>query len=43
MVQFFMFLWFFVLISLKLKFLKIDEGLFGDKIACYDHFMSYMF
>ena len=32
----------FCLISLRLKFLKVDEGLLRDKIACYDHFMSYM-
>ena len=47
MVQFFMFfatfLSFFCLISLRLKFLKVDEGILRDKIACYDHFMSYMF
>ena len=30
------------MISLRLKFLKADEGLLRDKIACYDHFMSYM-
>ena len=34
---------FFVMIRLRLKFLKVDEGLLRDKIACYDHFMSYMF
>ena len=33
----------FVLISLRLKHLKVDEGLLRDKIARYDHFMSYIF
>ena len=44
MVQIFMFFCeffeFFCLISLRLKFLKVDEGLLRDKIARYDHFMS---
>ena len=35
MVQFFMV---FVSISLRLKLLKVDEGLLRDQIACYDHF-----
>ena len=47
MVQFFMFFvnFFpvFCLISLRLKFLIVDEGLIRDKITCYDHFMSYIF
>ena len=46
MVQFFMFLSFFKvfwLICLRLKFLKVDEGLLRDKITRYDYFMSYMF
>ena len=37
------YVWVFCLISLRLKFLKIDEGFLWSKIACYDHFMSYMF
>ena len=44
MVQFFMFLHdffeFLCLISLSLKFLKVDYGRLRHKIACYDHFMS---
>ena len=44
MVQFLIFfLGFFVLTSLRLKLWKVDEGLFLDKIAGYDHFMNYMF
>ena len=47
MVQFFMFFViffeFFCLISLRLKVLKVDESFLRDKIACQDHFMSYMF
>ena len=31
------------MISLGLKFLKVDEGLLRDKITCYDHFISYRF
>ena len=45
MVQFFMFFCDFLgfcLISLRLKFLKVDEGLLQDKIAGYGLFMSYM-
>ena len=47
MLQFFMF--FFVifsvfgLISLRWKFLKVDEGLFRDKVLFFTIFMSYMF
>ena len=33
----------FCLISLRLQFLKIDEGLLREKITRYDQFMSYMF
>ena len=33
----------FCLISLRLKFLNVDEGLLADNITCYDHFLSYMF
>ena len=47
MVQFFkffvIFFSFFCLISRRLKFLKVDEGILRDKITCYDHLMSYMF
>ena len=45
MVQFFMLFAIFLclcLISLRLKFLKIDEGRLLGKITCYDNFMSYM-
>ena len=37
------FFWDFCMISLRLTFLKANEGLFRDEIACYDHFMSYIF
>ena len=33
----------FCWISLKLNFLKNDEGLLQDKFTCYDHFMRYVF
>ena len=33
----------FCLISLRLKILKVGEGLLRDKITFYVHFMSYMF
>ena len=34
---------FFCLISPRLKFIKVDEGLLRDKITCYYHFLSYVF
>ena len=44
MVQFFMFSDFAeFFISLRLKFLKVDEDLSRNKITCYDHFMSLCF
>ena len=45
MLQFFMFFVIFLfscLISLRLKFLKNDEGLFRGKITCYDLFELYV-
>ena len=31
----------FCLFSLRLKFVKIDEGILRGKTICYDHFVSY--